>query len=91
VCWWDLVEKTLMEAAQVLQKISKVAAMRRDWETRLARGPEHNLRMKTCAEISKEATTEVTKEEPIPEKLEGEHIKSRTTPSVDFTESNEIT
>jgi hypothetical protein len=26
----DLVEKTLMEAAQVLQKISKVAAMRRD-------------------------------------------------------------
>jgi hypothetical protein len=87
----DLVEKTLMEAAQVLQKISKVAAMRRDWETRLARGPEHNLRMKTCAEISKEATTEVTKEEPIPEKLEGEHIKSRTTPSVDFTESNEIT
>jgi hypothetical protein len=26
----DLMEKTLMEAAQVLQKISKVAAMRRD-------------------------------------------------------------
>jgi hypothetical protein len=47
--------------------------------------------MKMCAEISKEATTKVTKEEPIPEKLEGEHIKSRTTPSVDFTESNEIT
>jgi hypothetical protein len=45
--------------------------------------------MKTCAEISKEATSEVTKEEPIPEKLEEEHTKSRTTPSVDFTESNE--
>jgi hypothetical protein len=45
--------------------------------------------MKTCAEISKEATPEVTKEEPISEKLEGEHIKSRTTPSVDFAESNE--
>jgi hypothetical protein len=45
--------------------------------------------MKKCAEISKEATPEVTKEEPIPEKLEEEHIKTRTTPSVDFAESNE--
>jgi hypothetical protein len=45
--------------------------------------------MKTCAEISKEATPEVKKEEPIPEKLEEVHIKSRTTPSVDFVESNE--
>jgi hypothetical protein len=42
-----------------------------------------------CDEISKEATPEVTKEEPIPEKLEEEHIKSRTTPSVDFAVSNE--
>jgi hypothetical protein len=42
--------------------------------------------MKNCAEIFKEATPEVTKEEPIPEKL---HIKSRTTPSVNFTVSNE--
>jgi hypothetical protein len=45
--------------------------------------------MKKCAEFSKEATPEVTKEEPISEKLEGEHIKSRTTPSVDFAASNE--
>jgi hypothetical protein len=30
------------------------------------------------------------KEEPIPEKLEEVHIKSRTTASVDFTKSNEI-
>jgi hypothetical protein len=33
---WDLMEKTLTEAAKLLQKISKVAAMRRDSETRLA-------------------------------------------------------
>jgi hypothetical protein len=45
--------------------------------------------MKKCAEFSKEATPEVTKEEPIPEKLEEEYIKSRTTPSADFTASNE--
>jgi hypothetical protein len=43
----------------------------------------------TCAEISKEATLEVKKEESIPEKLEEVHIKTRTTPSVDFAESNE--
>jgi hypothetical protein len=51
--------------------------------------PEYNSRKKKCAEFSKEATPEVTKEEPIPRKLEEEQIKSRTTPSVDFAESNE--
>jgi hypothetical protein len=85
----DLMEKTLTEAAQLLQKNSKAAAMRRDWETRLAGEPEHNPKMKKGAEISKEATPEDTKEEPVPEKLEEEHIKSRTTPSIDFAVSNE--
>jgi hypothetical protein len=63
--------------------------MRRDWETRLAEEPEYNSRMKKCAEFSKEATPEVTKEEPMPEKLEQEHIKSRTNPSIDFVVPNE--
>jgi hypothetical protein len=63
--------------------------MQRDWETRHAEQPEYNSRKKKCAEFSKEATPEVTKEEPIPEKFEQEHIKSRTTPSVDFVVSNE--
>jgi hypothetical protein len=45
--------------------------------------------MKKCAEFSKDATSEVTTEELIPEKLEEEHIKSRTTLSVDFAVSNE--
>jgi hypothetical protein len=85
----DLMEKTLTEAAQLLQKISKAAAMRRDWEKRLAEEPEYNSRMKKCAEFSKEATPKVTKEEPIPEKLEQEQIKSRTTPSDDIAVSNE--
>jgi hypothetical protein len=85
----DLMEKTLTEAAQLLQKISKAVTMRRDWETRLAGELEHNPRMKKHTEISKEATPEVKKEEPIPENLEEEHIKSRTTTSIDFAESNE--
>jgi hypothetical protein len=87
----DLMEKTLTEAAQLLQKNSKVVAMRRDWETRLAGEPEYNSWMKKHAEISKESNPEVTKEDPIPEKLEEERIKSRTTSSVDFAESNETT
>jgi hypothetical protein len=45
--------------------------------------------MKTSAEISKKATPEDKKEEPIPKKLEEVHIKTRTTPSVDFAKSNE--
>jgi hypothetical protein len=85
----DLMEKTLTEATQLLQKISKEAAMRRDWETRLAEELEYNSRKKKCADFSKEATPEVTKEEPIAEKLEQEHINSRTTPSVDFAVPNE--
>jgi hypothetical protein len=85
----DLMEKTLTEAAQHIQKMSKAAVMRRDWETRLAEEHEYNARMKKRAEFSKEATPEVTKEEPIPKNLEEEHIKSRTTLSVDFAVSNE--
>jgi hypothetical protein len=65
-----LMEKTLTEATQLLQKISKAAAMRRDWETRLAEEPEYTSRKKKCAEFSKDATPEVTKEEPILEKFE---------------------
>jgi hypothetical protein len=85
----DLMEKIPTEAAQLLQKISKAAAMRRDWETRLAEEPEYNSRKKKCADFCKEATPEVTKEEPILEKFEQEHIKSRTTPSIDFAAWNE--
>jgi hypothetical protein len=63
--------------------------MRRDWETRLAEEPEYNSRKKKCAEFSKEATPEVTKEDPIPKKFEQEHIKTSTTSSVDFVVPNE--
>jgi hypothetical protein len=38
----DLMEKTLTEVSQLIQKVSKAAAMRRDWETRLAEEPEYN-------------------------------------------------
>jgi hypothetical protein len=57
ISWRKHSQKTL----NFYKKNSKEAAMRRDWETRLAGEVEYNSRMKKCAEISKEATQEVTK------------------------------
>jgi hypothetical protein len=85
----NLMEKTLTEAAQLLQKIRKAIAMQRDWETRLSGGPEPDSSMKTHAEISKEAAPEDKKEEPIPENLEGVNTETRLISSIDFAKSNE--
>jgi hypothetical protein len=84
----DLIEKTLTDAAQLLQKNSKAAAMRRDWETRLAGEPEYNPRMKKCADISKEAAPEVTKEELIPKSLK-KSTSSQELPRA-FTSPNQM-
>jgi hypothetical protein len=51
------------------KKLVKRLPCEGDWETRLAEEPEYNSRKNKCAEFSKEATPEVTKEEPIPEKF----------------------
>jgi hypothetical protein len=83
----DLMEKTLKDAAQLLQKVSKVAAMRRDMETRLSGRSEHDSCMRTHAEISKEAALKDMKREPIPKKLEGVHVETRTTSSINFAKS----
>jgi hypothetical protein len=89
VCRWGSHGENTHGSLTTSKKISKATAMRRDWETRLAEEPEYNSRKKKCADFSKEATPEVTREEPIAEKLREEHIKSRTTPSVDFAVPNE--
>jgi hypothetical protein len=73
VCRWGSHGENTHGSPQLLQKVGKAAAMRRDWETRLAEESEYNWRKK-CADFSKEATPEVTKEEPITEKLGEEHI-----------------
>jgi hypothetical protein len=44
-------EKTLTEVAQLLQKISKAAAMRRDWETWLSRKPGCDTSVRPLAAI----------------------------------------
>jgi len=57
-------EKTLMEAAQLLQKISKGAAMRRDWEKRCSASFEEESQMQVLAGIFRKETSEVREEQP---------------------------
>ena len=49
----DLMEKTLTEAAQLLQKISKGAAMRRDWEKRCSASSEKESQVSACWNFQK--------------------------------------
>jgi hypothetical protein len=59
-----LMEKTLTEAAQLLQKISKGAAMRRDWENRNSTTSEEDFHVRTLAGIFRKGTSEAPKEQP---------------------------
>ena len=52
----DLMEKTLTEAAQLLQKISKGAAMRRDWEKQCSASSEEESQVRVLAEIFRKET-----------------------------------
>ena len=56
-------EKTLMEVAQ-LQKISKGAAMRRDWEKRCSASSKEESQVRVLAGIFRKETTEVREEQP---------------------------
>ena len=60
----DLREKTLTEAAQLLQKISKGAAMRRDWEKRCSASSEEESQVRVLAGIFRKETSEVREEQP---------------------------
>ena len=57
-------EKTLTEAAQLLQKISKGAAMRRDWEKRCSASSEEESQVRVLAGIFRKETSEVREEQP---------------------------
>jgi hypothetical protein len=85
----DLMEKTLTEAAQLLEKISKAAAMRRDWETRLSGKLKCDTSVKPLAAIFRTTAPEEKKEEPIPKKVEEiKHTEARTIPESDHTETS---
>jgi hypothetical protein len=87
----DLMEKTLTEAAQLLQKISKAGVHAKRLGNKTCGRAETQFKDEDVCWNFKRGNPGITKEEPIPEKLEEEHIKSRTTPSVVFAESNEKT
>jgi hypothetical protein len=83
----DLMEKTHTEAAQLLQKISKAAAMQRDWETRLSGNSECDTSVRPLAGIFRNTVPEEKKEEPIPKKVvEIKHAEARTIPESDHAE-----
>ena len=56
-------EKTLTEAAQLLQKISKGAAMRRDWEKRCSACSEEESQVRVLAGIFRKEASEVREEQ----------------------------
>ena len=55
-------EKTLTEAAQLLQKISKGEAMRRDWEKQYSASSEGESQVRVLAEIFRKEALEVREE-----------------------------
>jgi hypothetical protein len=85
----DLMEKTLTEATQPLQKISKAAAMRRDWETRLSWKSEFDTSVRPLAGSFRNTVPEEKKEEPIPKKVEEiKYAEARTIPESEHAETS---
>jgi hypothetical protein len=85
----DLMEKTLTEASQLLQKLSKAVAMQRDWETRLSGKPECDTSVRPLAGIFRNKVPEEKKEEPIPKKVEEiKHAEARTIPESGHAETS---
>jgi hypothetical protein len=85
----DLMEKTLTEAAQLLQKIRKAATMQRDWETRLSGKPECDTSVRPLSGIFRNTVPEEKKEEPIQKKdKEIKHTEDRTIPESDHVETS---
>ena len=62
-------EKTHTEAAQLLQKISKGAAMRRDWEKLCLASSEEESQVRVLARIFRKEASEVKEEQPKHEKV----------------------
>jgi hypothetical protein len=85
----DLMEKTLTEATQLLEKISKAAAMRRDWETRLSWKSEFDTSVRPLAGSFRNTVPEEKKEEPIPKKVEEiKYAEARTIPESEHAETS---
>jgi hypothetical protein len=70
-------------------KISKAAAMQRDWETRLLGKPKCDTSVRPLAGIFRNTVPEEKKEEPIAKKVEEiKHVEARTIPESDHVETS---
>ena len=70
-------EKTLTEAAQLLQKISKGAAIRRDWEKLCSAISEEESQVRVLTGIFRKEPSEVREEQPKHGKvIETNHVEA---------------
>jgi uncharacterized protein YciU (UPF0263 family) len=67
----NIMEKTLTEATQLLQRISEGVAMQRDWEEHISGSVEQEICVEVLAGISRKEAPKVKKEEARQEKIEG--------------------
>jgi hypothetical protein len=67
----NIMEKTLKVATQLLQRISEVVAMQRDWEEYISGSVEQETYVEVLAGISRKEAPKVKKEEARQEKIEG--------------------
>jgi hypothetical protein len=66
----DVMDKTISEAAQILQRISNGQRMQRDWKTCCREEQNDKSKPKVLAEISEKNEPEVKKDEPTIQEIE---------------------
>jgi hypothetical protein len=67
----NIMEKTLTEATQLLERISEGVAMQRDWEEHISESVEQETCVEVLAGISRKEAPNVKKEEARQKKIEG--------------------
>jgi hypothetical protein len=73
----DIMDKTISEAAQILQRISNGQRTQRDWQIRYREEQNDKSKPKVLAEISEKDEPEVKKDEPTIQEIEDPLSKVR--------------
>jgi hypothetical protein len=66
----DIMDKTISEAAQILQRISNEQRTQRDWQRRCRKEQNDKSKPKVLAEISEKDEPEVKEDEPTIQEIE---------------------
>jgi hypothetical protein len=66
----DIMDKTISEAAQILQRVSNGQRTQRDWQRRCREEQNYKSKPKMLAEISEKDEPEVKKDEPTIREIE---------------------